>query len=116
MCGTGSGLGSSQVHPTIYTHTISGFNSLPRQDSLFPKNSLTTTLADALGLPRDCDCEPRLVRRGNLWKPVGHGRLDYHIEVNPLRFSLRHYEGFQWILGRRSNISVDPIKHALNQR
>jgi hypothetical protein len=56
-----------------------------------------------------------LLRVGNLWKPVGHGQFDYHTEVTPLRFSLDHCEGFQWILERPSNISVDPIKHALNQ-
>jgi hypothetical protein len=42
---------------------------------------------------------PDLLIVGNLWKPVGHGQLDYHAEVNPLRFSLRRYEGFQCISG-----------------
>jgi len=59
---------------------------------------------------------PDLLMVGNLKKPVDHGRLDYHTEVNPLHFSFRHYEGFQWILERPISISVDPIKHALNRK
>ena len=54
MCGRGSCLGSSQLHSIIYIHTISDLHSLPRQDSLYLRNALTTTLTDAPGLSWDC--------------------------------------------------------------
>jgi len=61
MGGTGNCLGLGRFLSTIYTHTISVFNSSPQQATLFPKNSLTTIMADAPGLSCDCRCEPRPV-------------------------------------------------------
>ena len=81
MGGARNCLSSCQFHCSIYADVISALHFLPRQNSLCLRISLTTTLADALSLPRDCDCEPRLVGRGNLWKPVGPGRLGYHADV-----------------------------------
>lgn len=81
MCGKVSCLGGSQLHFTIYTHTISGFHSLSQQDNLCSGDSLATTLADALGFYWDCHYVPRLARAGNRDKSVGHGLLDYSIEM-----------------------------------
>ena len=99
MDAAGNSLSSCQFHSSTYTDVISALHFLPRQNSLCLRISLTTTLADALGLPRDCDCEPRLVGRGNLWKPVGLGRLGYHADV----IAMSPDES-----GRGSNLFVGP--------
>ncbi len=36
-----------------------------------------------------------LLATGNLGEPVGRGRLDYRVEINPLRFSFSHYVELQ---------------------
>jgi hypothetical protein len=64
-------LGSNQFHSSTYKHIISAFHFLPRQDSFYLRSSLTTTIADALGLPRDCRCEPRPVKG---WQSQEAGR------------------------------------------
>jgi len=81
MGAAGNCLSSCQFHSTTSIDVISALHFLPRQDSLCLRFSLTTILADALGLSWDCDCEPHLVRRGNLCEPVGPGWLGYHGDV-----------------------------------
>ena len=71
MGGAGNCLSSCQFHSSTYTHVISAFHFLPRQNNLCLRTSLTTTLADALGLSRDCHCEPRLV---GAWQSLKAGR------------------------------------------
>ena len=83
MGAAGNCLSSCQFHSSTYSDVITALHFLPLQNSLFLRISLTATLADALGLPWDCDCKPCLVGRGNLRESVGLGRLGY------LRMSLR---------------------------
>jgi len=107
MGAAGNCLSSCQFHSSTYSDVITALHFLPLQNSLFLRISLTTTLADALGLPRDCDCEPRLVGRGNLRESVGPGRLGYHGDVIAMSPNSS---------GRRSNLFVGSLRHALNQR
>ena len=99
MCGKGSCAGSSQLHSIIYTHTFSNLHSLPSQNSFCSINNSATTIADAPGLSWDCHYQPLLIGAGSLGKPVGHGRLDCHTEINPLQFPFRHYEGIPMDFG-----------------
>ena len=64
-------LDSSQLHLSISVHRLSVVHCLPRQNSPCLSVYSTTTLADALGLPRDCRCEPRLVKG---WQSQEAGR------------------------------------------
>jgi hypothetical protein len=54
-------LGSSQLHSSTYERIISAFHFLPRQNSPCLGTSLTTIIADALGLSWNCQYQPRLV-------------------------------------------------------